>query len=198
MAAQEAVLTIFTAVREGDAEGVARILDEDPGLLSTVLWGNTLLMRAVEGPSVGMVTLLLQKGAEVNFASHYGRTALYVAATCGRDEVVSVLLRSGADASKRLNDGMTPLYAASMYGHVAVVRVLLRHLQGRGVDERCNDGRTALWRACFNGHVQIVRTLLLAGADHNIADNQGCTPLQVAEQHMQWECVAVIQVRTTT
>jgi ankyrin repeat protein len=197
-APQEAVRTIFRAVINGDTEGVARMLDEDPRLLSTVFQGHTPLMSAAERPSVGMVRMLLEKGAEVNFANSRGCTALYVAAMKGRDEMVSSLLRSGADPSRRSDEGMTALYAASLFGHVAVVRVLLRHMRGRGSDGRTNDGRTALWITCVAGCAEIVRALLLAGADRNIADNQGCTPLQVAEQKMEWECVAIIEVRTTT
>jgi hypothetical protein len=198
MAAQEAVLTIIRAAGDGDTEGVARMLDEDPQLLSTVLRGETLLVRAAEGRSVGMVRLLLEKGAEVNAINAYGRTALYAAAINGREEVVSILLRSGADPSRSLNNGMTPLYVASMLGYEAVVQVLLRHIRGRGVDDRTNDGHTALWIACAAGHVEIVRALFLAGADHNIADNQGRTPLQVAEQSNRRECIAIMEVRRIT
>jgi ankyrin repeat protein len=195
--AADAVQPIFRAVREGDTEGVARMLDEDPGLLSTVLWGDTLLMRAAEGPSVGMVTLLVEKGAEVNATTEHGRTALFAAATYGRDEAVSILLRSGADPSRRTRAGTTPLYMASLYGHEAVVRVILRHMRGRGLDERCKQGCTALWVACANGYAEIVRALLLAGADHNIANHQGQTPLQIAELNRERECVAAVNVRTS-
>jgi ankyrin repeat protein len=155
-------------------------------------------MRAAEGPSVGMVTLLLEKGAEVNAINSHGRTALHVAVIKGRDEVVFILLRSGADASGCGNDRMTALYAASLFNHVAVVRVLLRHMRGRGVNERCSQGSTALWVACCCGYAGIVRPLLLAGADHTIADNEGRTPLQIAEQRKTWRCVAIIEVTTIT
>jgi ankyrin repeat protein len=198
MAAHDAVEAIFEAVDNGATEGVVRMLDEDPQLLSMVMRGETLLMRAAKGPSVGMVRLLLDKGAEVNATTDYGHTALHLAAMYGNDEVVPILLLSGADPSRRSRSGTTPLYLASLYGHVAVVRVLLRHMRGRGVDERTTDGFTALWMACSNGHMEVVRVLLLAGADRNTADNQGRTPLQKAEQKMEWVCVAIIEVRTTT
>jgi ankyrin repeat protein len=198
MAAQEAVEPIFRAVDNGDTEGVARMLDEDPRLLSASLWGDTLLVRAAERPSIGMVRLLLEKGADINAANAYGRTALHLAATYANDELASILLWSGADPSSRSISGTTPLYLASFLGYEALVRVLLRHMRGRGVDERTTDGFTALWRACLKGHAEIVRALLLGGADHTIADNEGRTPLQKARQKMEWECVAIIEVRTTT
>jgi hypothetical protein len=48
------------------------------------------------------------------------------------------------------------------------------------------------------GYVEVARVLLLAGADRNIADNRGRTPLQVAKQYREEDFVAVIEVRTTT
>jgi ankyrin repeat protein len=195
--AAEAVDAVVGGVDNDDLEGVARMLNEDPRLLSTVFQGETLLMRAAEGQSVGMVTMLLEKGAEVNFADSCGRTALFVAAIYGSDEMVSILLLSGADPSMRRDNGMTPLFAASRYGREAVVRVLLRHMRGRGVDERIAVGVTALWVACAAGHVEVVRALLLAGADHTIADDQGRTPLQIAELNRKRETFAIIEVRTS-
>jgi hypothetical protein len=46
--------------------------------------------------------------------------------------------------------------------------------------------------------VQIVQALLLAGADHNIADNQRRTPLLTARLNERAECIAIIEVRRIT
>jgi hypothetical protein len=46
MAAQDAIAAIHTAARVGNTVGVARMLDEDPELLSSQFGGNTLLTHA--------------------------------------------------------------------------------------------------------------------------------------------------------
>jgi hypothetical protein len=49
MAAQDpivAIIYIHMAALNGDTVGVARMLDEDPGLLSSELWGETLFTQA--------------------------------------------------------------------------------------------------------------------------------------------------------
>jgi hypothetical protein len=197
MAAEEAIEAIYMAARQGDAVSVARMLDEDPGLLSLAWGGDTLLHTAVWHGYVDLVRLLLERGAAINQANAHGSTALHYAVIMGHEEIVSILLRSGADPSRKGFQGKTALMIASVGNHVAVARLLLRSVGGGGLDERNEDGRTALWYACFEGHANVLRALLLAGADHIIADNYDTTPLQVAEHGGHHECVGVIQVSTS-
>jgi ankyrin repeat protein len=128
MAAEAAVEAIHEAVYEGDTEAVARMLDEDPRLLTTVWEHRTLLMGAVSEGHVGIVKLLVERGADVNIDTD-GLSALHSAAIRGHEEVVSLLLTSsGADVGRRNASGYTALMYASLRGHVAVVRLLLRSM----------------------------------------------------------------------
>jgi hypothetical protein len=194
MAAEAAIGAIHMAAREGDAVSVARMLDEDPRLLSSVWRDDTLLNTAAWNGHVDLVRLLLERGAEVNQAGEDGATALRFAVFRGLEEMVSILLSSGADISRKGYRGRTALMFASSGGHAAVVRLLLRSMGRGGLDERDEDGITALCYACYEGHADVVQVLLLEGADHTIADNNDRTPLQIAEQRKPHECVAVIQV----
>jgi ankyrin repeat protein len=176
MAAIGAIEAVHLAASEGDAVSVTRMLDEDPGLLSSVWKGDTLLILAAWKGHVDVVTLLLERGAEIHREDPYGNTALHLAAVSGHEEVVLTLLTSGADPYRAKHRWHTALVSASTRGRVAVIRLLLQAMQGRGLDERCGDGHTALWCVCGDGHADGVRALLLAGADHTIADNSGRTP----------------------
>jgi ankyrin repeat protein len=194
MAAEAAVEAIHEAMREGNAEAVARMLDEDPRLLSSTAYGDTLLTRAAATSHVGMVQLLLERGADVNASTYGGTPALHRAAYYGHEEVVSTLLSSGADVYRRSVGGDTALMKASWSGHVAVVRLLLRSMGGCGLDWRNRQEFTVLYLACYHGHADIVRALLLAGADHTIAAGYGMTPQQIAQNRGHRECTALIQV----
>jgi ankyrin repeat protein len=74
---------------------------------------NSPLAWAVEHNHVGAVTLLLEKGANVN--AHFGlpnRTALQQAAEAGHVEIVSTLIDAGAEVNARNKFGRTALYHA--------------------------------------------------------------------------------------
>jgi len=49
------------------------------------------------------------------------------------------------------------------------------------IDSRDTLGRTALMLATLRGHAEAVDILLDGGADPNVADNRGTTPLQAAK-----------------
>jgi ankyrin repeat protein len=196
MAAEAAADTICTATSEGDTETVARMLDEDPRLLTTMWAGDyPLLALAAEDGHPDIVKLLLERGADVNTSTISGFSALHLAADFRHEEVVSLLLSSGADVYRRDVGGWTALMYASHRGLLAVVRLLLRSMGGRGVDGRHIQGFTALYRACSRGHADVVRALLLAGADHATAGNDGMTPQQIAQNWGHPECAALLQVR---
>jgi ankyrin repeat protein len=195
MADEGAIEAIHVAASEGHAEDVARMLDEDPALLSSEWEGETLLTQAAERGRVGVVTLLLERGADANIPTDHGDAALHLAAHQGHVEVVSILLGSGADVFRRGAASFTPLIYASSSGSVAVVQLVLRYMGGRGLDDRDN-GYTALWDACDGGHVGMLCALLLAGAGHTIADIFGRTPRQIAQSKDFQATVDVIQVNT--
>jgi ankyrin repeat protein len=196
MAAQDPIAAIHTAAIVGNTVGVARMLDEDPGLLSSKFGGNTLLTHAAWNCHVGVVRLLLARGADIHAPNDVGDTALHLAAENGNEEVVSILLGSGADVFKRGEARLIPLISASSSGHMAVVQLLLRYMGGCALDERSQAGRTALWWAYLHGHVDVGRALLIAGADHPITDDDGTTPQQNARRHRHFLVVALIEVST--
>ncbi len=80
----------------------------------------------------------------------------------------------------------TALIAAAHLGHVEVVRALI---DGKApLDHVNNLGWTALIEAIVLGdggprHVSIVLALIDAGADLNLPDGNGNTPLALAQQH---------------
>jgi ankyrin repeat protein len=58
-----------------------------------------------------------------------------------------------------------------------------------------NDGSTPLHRASIHGHGHeaVVSLLLEKGADPIITDENGKTPLQIAQERKKQNCVAVLE-----
>jgi uncharacterized protein len=103
-----------------------------------------------------------------------------------RDDVptLKALLATGASTKLTTSkyDG-TALIAAAHLGHDGIVRELIR--AGAPLDHVNNLGWTALIEAVILGdggprHIETVRALVEAGANRDIADRQGVTPLQHA------------------
>ncbi|KAL4657022.1 ankyrin repeat domain-containing protein 50-like [Arapaima gigas] len=137
---------------------------------------------AAEGNRSGVVSLLLERGADPGHRDKDNMTPLLLAAYEGHVEVVELLLEAGADVDEitaaHASGAITPLLAAASMGHMAVVNVVL--FWGAAVDAIDSEGRTALSLAATRGSTEVVRALLDRGLDENHKDHLGWTPLHAA------------------
>jgi ankyrin repeat protein len=183
---------LFSAVERDDVGEVSRLLEDGPHLMEVKRGGwlrrQTPLQIAAAWRRVGVLRLLVEKGADVNICDTDGDTQLHFAAKMGHADVVSILLRGGVDIGKKGKDGSTALAIASEAGHTGVVWQLLQHMAGDGLDEvtaqvnTCyTDGRTALHCAAGKGHEEVVSALLSCGADSSKrSSSNGNTALMLA------------------
>jgi ankyrin repeat protein len=130
-------MSMFDAIRSGDANEVMRLLNTDPSLLEGVdmsrrMWGTGLtpLIHAADLGQLEIVKLLTAKGADIHATTSRARTALHLATTWGREEVVAHLLENGARMSDRDDGGNTPLMLAARIGGPRVALRLLEHMGG--------------------------------------------------------------------
>jgi ankyrin repeat protein len=199
---------IFEAAEEGDEEEVIRLLDADPLLLEGEYNnGDRPLAVAALCGQLGVVTLLIARGANIDATGFRGRTALHQAGRGGNEEVVDLLLDKGAHANGRDDDGFTPLMLACDNDHLGVVKMLVQHMGGQGLDEGNVRGWTALHYAANWRQEEMVRFLLLAGADATITTNRRETPRALAEKDHRHSavprpgrarCIALFKVRPLT
>ncbi len=78
---------------------------------------KTALHFAAAGGHLGVVRLLLDRGADVNSTTMRGETPLHLAATEGNAACAKLLLERGADVHASVTAGSTPLYYAAYGGH---------------------------------------------------------------------------------
>jgi ankyrin repeat protein len=177
---------LFQAVKEGNEGEVARLLDDDPALLEKADEGLTAYLLAAMHGQLGVMQLLIQRGADVNAtASGSGDTALHMAAWAGQEQAAAFLLGQGAQSTHKEADGATPLMLACgrghlAVGHLAVVRVLAQHLGKQELEATDKKGQTALHFAAWCGNEEIVSFLLGQGAQPNSRDYKGATPFIIA------------------
>ena len=126
----------------------------------------------------------------------HGRTALHVATYTANYEAMRLTLELGASPGNTtsLYDG-TALIAAAHLGHVEVVQTLIR--AGAPLDHVNNLNWTALIESIVLGnggerHVVTLKSLVDAGANVNLGDGYGRTPLSLARQSGYTEMVAIL------
>ncbi|XP_064642826.1 ankyrin-3-like isoform X2 [Lineus longissimus] len=136
------------------------------------------LFKASQNGQENVVTLLLDRGADIETKTNRGSTPLYLASQNGHENVVTLLLDRGADIETKENLGFTPLLIASQNGHENVVTLLLD--RGADIETKTNRGFTPLSIASLNGHENVVTLLLDRGADIETKAIQGFTPLSIA------------------
>ncbi|MCY3975093.1 MAG: ankyrin repeat domain-containing protein [Simkaniaceae bacterium] len=152
--------------------------------------GRTLLIRAINAVErcavptdivSDVIRWLLRSGVDVHHRDHENKTVLFTAACHGDPKIVEELLEYGAGAEINVcsSKGETPLIQACAYGHTEVVKELLKCCP---VPDACDHiGRTAINMAAQRSDgLAIVRELLEYGADLDLADNEGVTPLMEA------------------
>ncbi len=140
---------------------------------------------------------LLRLGANPNALEIDRYDIVTIAAVANDLEMLKVALDGGASAKNITSryDG-TALIAAAHIGHVEVVKMLIA--AKAPLNHVNNLGWTALMEAVVLGngganHTATVRALVEAGADVNIADKQGATPLQHARRRGYVEMARILE-----
>ena len=137
------------------------------------------------------MTLLLEKGAEVSAKANDGRTALMFAARSGRLEAAGLLLDKGADAHGG-NRGVTVLGMACVSGNSRLVE-LLKASGAKEVGPRYQD--MAVFSAVSTNDMKLLQNVLEEGADVNMRDHDGSTPLMFASMLNSVEIVKLLLER---
>ncbi|XP_064272139.1 ankyrin-2 isoform X12 [Passer domesticus] len=177
---------LHIAARKDDTKSAALLLQNDHNadvqskmmVNRTTESGFTPLHIAAHYGNVNVATLLLNRGAAVDFTARDGLTPLHCAARSGHDQVVELLLERGAPLLARTKNGLSPLHMAAQGDHVECVKHLLQHKAP--VDDVTLDYLTALHVAAHCGHYRVTKLLLDKRANPNARALNGFTPLHIA------------------
>jgi ankyrin repeat protein len=157
----------------------------------------TPLHVAVYGKQHDAARALIRLGADPNRFEIDRYDIITIAAVAGDVPMLKVALEGGGNprAITSRYDG-TALIAAAHLGHVEVVRTLIA--ARAPLDHVNNLQWTALIESIVLGdggrnHTETLRALVDAGANLNIPDGRGSTPLQLARNRGYREMVAILE-----
>jgi uncharacterized protein len=175
---------LFAAAARGDAAVITALTAAGSKPDARDARGRTPLHVAAYGGHRGAMAALVAAGADPNALEGDRYDVVTIAAVANDVPTLEAALAQGASAKNVTSpyDG-TALIAAAHLGHAEVVRVLIR--AGAPLDHVNNLGWTAVIESIVLGdggrrHVATLRALVEAGADVNLADRGGQTPLALA------------------
>src|ERR1700682_566877 len=211
----------FELLQAGDADGLRRILQQDPAaseardstgvslLMHSLYRGRRDLVELIaskkkamdidifEAASLGRLDRLKQcfrdDASAINSRSKDGFTALHFACFFGQPDAARLLIESGAAVDTVAANPTTvmPLHSAASARNLDAARVLLEH--GAPVNARQQAGWVPIHAAAQNGDRPMVELLLKHHADPTLANDEGKTSAMVAREKGHEEIAALLE-----
>lgn len=177
---------LIAAATEGDTARISELLAQGADVNTRDAQGRTPAMSATYAKRAQTVKALIEAGADVNIRDGMLNNPFLYAGAEGLLDILKLTVEAGADPKLTNRYGGTALIPAAERGHVDVVKYLLTHTR-IDVNHVNNLGWTALLEAIILSdggprHQEIVALLIQHGADVNLPDRSGRTPLRHARE----------------
>jgi len=188
---------LLAAAARGDAAEIAQLVAAGSNVNVRDGYARTPLHVAAYGGHVDAMRALARAGGDVNALERDRYDMVTIAAVADDVRTLDAALALGNRATNVTSryDG-TALIAAAHLGHDGVVRSLI--VAGAPLDHVNNLGWTALIESIVLGnggprHVATLKALVDAGANVNLADRSGTTPLALAKSRGFRDMIVILE-----
>jgi len=189
-------LALIAAARRGDGDQTRQLLGQGASVHASDERDATALVAAAYGNQLEVARILVEAGADVDRQDRTRQSAFLIATSEGYFDLLLLTLAAGADVHRTDSYNGTGLIRAAHHAHVEIIRELLR--TEMNVNHVNRLGWTALLEAIILGdggprHTETVQLLVQAGADVNLADSGGVSPLSHARRRGYAEMAAILE-----
>lgn len=176
--AQPAPPTIpfYPALQSGDLEQIERHIVHGSDIEAMSPDGQRPLHIAAQSGRWVVAEMLLKHGADINATDSKGHSPLFVALASGNSRIAELFLKQGANIDA---DALLREAAVAGISDRDVMDFLVKH--GADVNKVYADGKTPLILGIENSHRLVTKSLIGRGAEVNLKDGAGRSPLRVAE-----------------
>jgi len=196
---------LMWAAAEGHPTVTRALIDNKADIHLRSAHGFTALLFAARQGDVESAGGLIAAGADVNERAPDGSSALLIATASGQETVALLLLDKGANPNLADSNGYAPLHAivwkatakvglVKRDGTSTLVKALIAHganpnlqiikdpppLPGSYIYASGLTGATPLWLAAKAADTGVMRALVADGADLQLRNKAGASPLMVA------------------
>jgi len=188
---------LLAASARGDVEAIRALAAVGADLNERDSHGRTPLMVATYGRHHDAIAVLIALGADPEALDNQRYDVITIAGVIDDVETVRMMISAGASPGLTTSPYQgTALIASAHLGRVEVVRALIA--AGAPLNHVNNLGWTALIEAIVLGdggpdHTAIVRDLVAAGADVNLPDRSGVSPLAMAQRRGYTAMIKVLE-----
>lgn len=165
------------AVRNGRVLAVQKLMSLGADPYAKTNSNRTPLMYALHEANSEIAEIILKNMPDLEARDEMGFSPLFLAAREGSSSSVALLLKKKVDMEATVGE-LTALDVAAYNGQLESVEILLKNRADIGNRKM---GYTPLHWASKNGHLPVVRALVKHGVSLNVMNNEGLTPMRLAE-----------------
>ncbi|XP_072552149.1 CARD- and ANK-domain containing inflammasome adapter protein [Salminus brasiliensis] len=144
---------------------------------------TTFLHMAAVEDDPELAGILLRNGASADTQDSQRKTALFYAISCGNENTAAVLLQAGAQVDSKIMEAAFDLNRESL------LSLLLRNIKNTMSQKEL---KSILFKAVKRNLDGVVAALINSGADANVRDDLGYTPLLLATELKNVEVFKVL------